>query len=36
MQVVLGSNLSKSYADFDKYNPYQDPDTFIRQNLALP
>jgi len=35
MQVVLGSNLSKSYADFDRYNPYQDPYSFIRHNLPI-
>jgi hypothetical protein len=35
MQVVLGNDLSKSYADFDRYNPYQDPYNLIRHNAPI-
>jgi hypothetical protein len=35
MQVVLGNDLRRSYADFDKINPYQDVVGFVRHNLPI-
>lgn len=35
MQVVLGNNFGRGYADFDKYNPYQDVYSFFRHNIPI-
>jgi hypothetical protein len=35
LQVVVGNDLSRSYADFDRFNPYQDLYSLIRHNLPI-
>jgi RHS repeat-associated protein len=35
MQVVLGRDISRSYADFDRDNPYQDVARFFRHNVPI-
>jgi hypothetical protein len=35
IQVVPGRDLSRSYADFDKDNPYKDFVSFIRHNVPI-
>src|SRR5258705_6041179 len=37
LQLVLGNgrNISRSYGDFDKYNPYQDVVSFVRHNAPI-
>ena len=35
MQIVIGRDTSRSYADFDQYNPYQDVYSLIRHNAPI-